>query len=177
MKRFKYIVCLMLLVLAQMASAKTELVSNDPNWLGGRATFNTTEGNDFWLTFMNNNTFDPDAPDNKSIKFEMQIAISASETMDVAIAIGNSTKTVTVPANETYIYELDRDDASQIYLLTSEKDGYQGVHVYSAQKDKDKFFSCFLYNIYFRCFNCLSRCGTNCYTFGKFVFKFYYLFC
>ena len=118
----------MLLVLAQMASAKTELVSNDPNWLGGRATFNTTEGNDFWLTFMNNNTFDPDAPDNKSIKFEMQIAISASETMDVVIAIGNSTKTVTVPANETYIYELDRDDASQIYLLTSEKDGYQGVH-------------------------------------------------
>lgn len=136
----------MLLVLAQMASAKTELVSNDPNWLGGRATFNTTEGNDFWLTFMNNNTFDPDAPDNKSIKFEMQIAISASETMDVVIAIGNSTKTVTVPANETYIYELDRDDASQIYLLTSEKDGYQGVHVYAAQKDKDKFFSCFLYN-------------------------------
>lgn len=96
---------------------------------------------------MDNNTFDPDAQDNLNIKFEMKIAISAREAMSVSIDIGGSPyKTVQVEANKTYILDIDRDYAKQIYLLTSEKDGYKGVHVYSASNNKDKSFSCFLYN-------------------------------
>ena len=137
----------MLLVLAQMASAKTELVSNDPNWLGGRATFNTTEGNDFWLTFMNNGMFNPIDPKNASIQFEMKIAVSAREAMEIIIAPGNATPTtLTLAAGETKIYDLDRSLAETIYLYNSEDENYKGVHVYASQKDKDKYFSCFLYN-------------------------------
>lgn len=138
----------MLLVLAQWTSAGTKLVSNDPNWLGGRQNFNTTEGNDFWLTFMNNATFDPTHPDNKKIKFEMKVGVSAREAMEINIAIDdNIVKTLNLAAGETQIFELDRDTYAQyVYLLSSEKDGYKGVHVYASQKDKDKYFSCFSYN-------------------------------
>ncbi len=137
----------MLLTLAQWASAGTELVSNDPNWLGGRSTFNTTEGNDFWLTFMNNGMFNPADPKNATIKFEMQVAVSAREAMDIIIAANNSTlTTLTLAAGETKIYDVDRSLAEMLYLYTSEDPNYKGIHVYAAQKDKDKYFSCFLYN-------------------------------
>ena len=134
-------------MLAPWVSAGTELVSNDPNWLGGRKTFNTTEGNDFWLTFMNNGMFNPADPKNASIQFEMQVAVSAREAMDVIIAADNAIlTTLTLAAGQTKIFEIDRSLAEALYLYTSEEESYKGVHVYAAQKDKDKFFSCFLYN-------------------------------
>ena len=42
------------------------MISTDPNWLGGTRAALSTEGNDFWLTFMNNNMINPEDPANKN---------------------------------------------------------------------------------------------------------------
>ena len=128
-------------------AAGTKLVSEDEFWLGGDSAFTTTEGNDFWLTFMNNGMFDALKPDNKNIRFEMKIAITAREAMTVNIAIGNQiVQTQTLADEETFIYEIDRNAYAQtVYLLSSEQAGYKGVHVFAAEEDKDKIFSCHSY--------------------------------
>ena len=146
MKRFRYIVWLCVLLVSQGIAAGTQLISQDKNWLGGNNTFNTTESNDFWLTFMNIDIFDATKAENRSVPFEMAVMVSAREAMDIVIAAGNSTlTTLSLAAGETKIYEIDRNLASTLYLFTSEQIGYKGVHVYAAQKDKDKYFSCFSY--------------------------------
>jgi len=151
LKKLRYIVFfLAAMLLSQTMTAATSLISNDPNWLGGKATFNTTEGNDFWLTFMNNGMFDASKAENKNKPFEMKVLVSAREAMSVKIDVGTTNiYTLELNAGETQIYTIDRDIyAKSIYLFTSESTqaGYKGVHVYAAQKDKDKFFSCFTYN-------------------------------
>lgn len=129
--------------------AGTSLVSANPDWLGGTDQFNTTEGNDFWLTFMNNNMFDPEKKENTNVKFDMKVALSAREAVQVCIAIGTNVQTVTVGAGETTVYEIPRSMAAQIYLLESEQVGKAGVHVYAAPttpENKKKVFSCALYS-------------------------------
>lgn len=149
MRTFRNILFVYLLLLSQWMAAGVSLVSSNPNWLGGTDRYNTTEGNDFWLTFMNNNMFDPDKPENATVKFEMTIALSAREAMDVCIAIGTSVSTVHVGAGETVLYEVPRTMTKQIYLFESEQAGKTGVHVYAAPtspENKKKVFSCALYN-------------------------------
>ena len=149
MKHLRHIVCIGALLLSQWIAAT--LVVNgtpDPNWLGGNTAFNTTEGNDFWLTFMNIDIFDATKPENKDVPFEMKVIVSVHEPMDIVIAAGNSVITtlhIDKP-DTTVIYEIDRDRyAETLYLFTSEQAGYNGVHVYAAEGDKDKSFSCFSY--------------------------------
>ena len=134
-------------------AAGVTLVSNDKNWLGGSDRFSTTEGNDFWLTFMNNNMINPDDPANKAnpeFKFEMNIGISAREAVTVVIATSQGEiARIPIAANSTEIYKIDREKAQEIYLLESEKTGKYGVHVYAAPinpDNKKKVFSCFLYS-------------------------------
>ena len=147
MHAYKHILIGCLLLLSSWMGATSQLVSSDPNWLGGTDKFNTTEGNDFWLTFMNNNMFDPSNPNNKDLLFEMKVGISAREAMNVYIAFGNSApQLVSVGAGQTVIHEIPRGNADQIYLWKSEEPGYQGVHVYATPEDKHKVFSCFLYS-------------------------------
>lgn len=150
MKIFKYIVFIGVLLLSQGMAAGTSLVSEDKNWLGGKTEFNTTEGNDFWLTFMNNGMFDATNPENKNKPFEMQVILSAREAMSVKIDVGaTNVTTLNLNAGETQIYTIDKEKyAKTIYLFKSEnqQENYKGVHVYAVQKDKDKFFSCFTYN-------------------------------
>ena len=150
MKELRNILLLAILLLSEGIAAGTSLISQDKDWLGGKAEFNTTEGNDFWLTFMNNGMFDATNPENKNKPFEMQVIISAREAMSVMIDIGTTNvTTLNLNAGETQIYTIDKETyAKTIYLFKSEnrQEGYKGVHVYAAQKDKDKFFSCFTYN-------------------------------
>ena len=102
--------------------AGTELISNNPYWFGGTDAFTTTQGNDFWLTFINNNGFDPNKPENLTVKFEMKVAVSAREAVDVNIAYGNTIlTTLHVAAGATEIYEIPRSLAQQIYLFESEQ--------------------------------------------------------
>lgn len=121
------------------------LTSQDKNWLGGNDAYTTTQGNDFWLTFMNNNMFDPDNEINQDLIFETKVAISAEEAMSVIISYDGTQIPVSLSAGETKIQEIPRSDASKVYLYQSETSGYKGVHVYSAPGYKDKLFSCFLY--------------------------------
>ena len=142
------------LLLSSWMVAGVNLVSSDPNWLGGTDRFSMTEGNDFWLTFMNNNMVNPDDDYNRTnpeFKFDMLVALSAREDADVCIAVGEDVlATVKVNAGTTVIYEIEKEKAKDIYLLESEKDdAYKGIHVYSAPsspENKKKVFSCFLYN-------------------------------
>ena len=70
-----YMLAIALLVFAQIVNAGTELESADPNWIGGTKAVRTTEGNDFWLTFINNNMINPMDPanlNNPDFKFEMK---------------------------------------------------------------------------------------------------------
>ena len=127
------------------------MISTDPNWLGGTRAALSTEGNDFWLTFMNNNMINPEDPANKNnpeFKFEMKVALSAREEMDIVIAAGSVViETVHVHAGATLTYTIDNNSyAKDIYLFESEVQKYQGVHVYAAEGSKDKVFSCFLYS-------------------------------
>ena len=127
------------------------MISTDPNWLGGTRAALSTEGNDFWLTFMNNNMINPEDPANKNnpeFKFEMKVALSAREEMDIVIAAGSVViETVHVHAGATLTYTIDNNSyAKDIYLFESEVQKYHGVHVYAAEGSKDKVFSCFLYS-------------------------------
>ncbi len=146
-----YIITLILVVFAQVVNAATELVSADPNWIGGAKAMRTTEGNDFWLTFPNNNMVNPEDPANKNnpdFKFDMKVAVSARETMDVIVAVGNVPITMfTVQGGTTKTYTIDHNVwAKDIYLFESQEQKYTGVHVYAAPGSKDKAFSCFLYS-------------------------------
>ena len=146
-----YILTLLFVVFAQVANAATELVSADPNWIGGAKAMRTTEGNDFWLTFPNNNMVNPEDPANKNnpdFKFDMKVAVSARETMDVIIAVGNVPITLfTVTGGTTKTYTIDHNVwAKDIYLFESQEQKYMGVHVYAAPSSKGKAFSCFLYS-------------------------------
>lgn len=128
-------------MLAPCASA-IQLQSADPNWIGNNVNFGTTEGNDFWLTFMNNSTLNPETyPD---ITFELKVAVSAREQTHVYFEVdGTVVHDHLVSANETYIYDM-KALYSQIYLLESESNTYKGVHVYT--DESDKVFSCFNYS-------------------------------
>lgn len=150
MKTFRYILLFCLLLLVPGLIAGTPMESKNPNWLGGTEAFNTTEGNDFWLTFINNNNFDPGKPENQMVKFEMKVAIAAREEVDVTVAYGTTVlTTLHVAAGTTQVYEIPRANAAQIYLFESEQNGKNGVHVYASPtspENKKKVFSCFLYS-------------------------------
>ena len=142
LKRLFVSICLIVASIVSIGAAT--LTSNDPNWLGARESFSNTEGNDFWLTFMNNAMFDPDGPNNESITFELKVAISAREDVSINIDIAGLPVVTNLPvaAGTTVFQDLSAHRA-QIYLLMSESPTYKGVHVYT--EDKDKRFSCFSY--------------------------------
>ena len=49
-----YIVSLLLMLLSLPMTAATSIINNgqDKDWTGGLGQFNTTEGNDFWFTYL-----------------------------------------------------------------------------------------------------------------------------
>ena len=133
-----------LLLLSQWTGA-VNLTSSDPNWIGTATSFGTTEGNDYWMTFMNNNMFDPSNPVNEGVLFELKIAVSAREDVSVNVEIdGAVVQTLSVGANQTVIYDLNKSLYNKIYLWQSETTGYKGVHVYAT--DRSKYFSCYSYS-------------------------------
>ena len=142
LKRLFVSICLIVASIVSIGAA--QLTSNDPYWLGDNATFGSTEGNDFWLTFMNNANFDPSSPLNASITFELKVAISARQQTHVFIEAGNTVLERDVAANTTEIVDVS-DLYALIYLLNSEVGGiYKGVHVYTLEPNKN--FSCFNYS-------------------------------
>lgn len=86
--------------------------------------------------------FNPDDPVNMGKVFELKVAVSAREALDVKIEAGTYSQTVHVNAGTTIIHDLSTL-YPDIYLLLSETN-YKGVHVYT--EDKDKYFSCFSYS-------------------------------
>ena len=143
LKRLFVSICLIVASIVSIGAAT--LTSNDPNWLGARESFSNTEGNDFWLTFMNNATFDPTSPQYANITFELKVAVSARQQTHVILEVGTAQFEHTVQANETYFFDLS-SMSSDVYLLESEgsPSQYKGVHVYTDEPDKN--FSCFTYS-------------------------------
>ena len=135
----------MALILSQWIGA-AGLTSADPYWLGASSGYGTTEGNDFWVTFMRNGgTFDPSI--SPSIKFELKIAVSARQNTRVYFEIeGSQPISRDIIAGQTHIEDLSAM-FPQIYLMQSEVAGmYKGVHVYTDESNKS--FSCFNYSRY-----------------------------
>ena len=145
MKFLRSIVCCLLLPISLCASA-FNLTSADPYWIGGSTSFGTTEGNDYWVTYPNNNQIDPQAAQTQGVTFELELAFSARQATQVVVEIsGVQVALIDVPANQTVIYTIPEGYYQQVYLLESEDaTKYKGVHVYSS--DRDKSFSCFSYN-------------------------------
>ena len=138
MKKLKYIWLFCALLLAQWAGAATTLVSNDKNWLGGNPAFKTTEGNDFWLTFMTNNATETSDP---SLHFSIY-AVSDSAAQIIVEVGGNQLGTISIPEGGG-IGVLNNIAPSAVYIQANESETRlnRGVHVYSS--DKKIFFSCY----------------------------------
>ena len=135
----------MALILVQWVCA-VELTSSNPYWIGASSGYGSTEGNDFWVTFMRNGgTFDPSI--SPSIKFELKIAVSARQNTRVYFEIeGSQPISRDIIAGQTHIEDLSAM-FPQIYLMQSEVAGmYKGVHVYTDESNKS--FSCFNYSRY-----------------------------
>ena len=135
----------MFLLLSVTAVYGVQLTSNDPYWLGDNSSYGTTEGNDFWLTFMNNATFDPSASINANIKFELNVIVAARQQTTVVIEVGGiPVTTLNVQANQTETYNL-ASLSNEIYLYETNETVAalkKGVHVYSTNGN----FSCFSYS-------------------------------
>ena len=138
MKKLHYIWLFCLLLLSQWIAAGTQLVSADKNWLGGNPAFNTTEGNDFWLTFMTNNATDVD---NASLHFVIY-AVADTAAQIIVEAGGSQIGTITIPAGGG-IGKLDNISAQSVYIEAKDSETQQrkGVHVYSQNKGTP--FSCY----------------------------------
>ena len=164
MRNFKYIVVLCFLLLSQWIAAGTVLQSEDENWIGKVPKFHRTEGNDFWLAFMNIGAFDPDQPTEEGEEGEgdedikqtlkLNVVVTARERMTIFVQAGTYSRSFSVNANQTYVLSLPTQSTyylNQYYLSQSEEEPIgdqkrkQGVHVYAAENDKDKVFSCYLY--------------------------------
>lgn len=170
MRNFKYIVVLCFLLLSQWIAAGTVLQSEDKNWIGKVPKFHRTEGNDFWLAFMNIGAFDPDQPTEEGEEGEggeggegdedikqtlkLNVVVTARERMTIIVRAGTYSSSFPVNANQTYVFSLPTQYTyylNQYYLSQSEEEPIgdqkrkQGVHVYAAENDKDKVFSCYLY--------------------------------
>lgn len=128
-----------------MAAQIESVPPGDPHWIGRQETFNSTMGNDFWLTFMNNDMFALSDTNNIDKRFELQIMVSVIEETTINVEIGGVVRNVkTVPANSTDTFDVSAY-WSQIYLYHSETPyPAGGVHIYAT--DKDKKFSCFNYS-------------------------------
>ncbi len=116
------------------------LTSADPYWIGGATSFGTTEGNDYWVTFMPNNGTELANP---SLRFAIYAV--ADEAMTVIVeegASGSQLGTITIPAGGGWGI-LDNIAPASAYLEPKESETVtqRSLHIYTTKKDA--VFSCY----------------------------------
>ena len=116
------------------------LTSADPYWIGGATSFGTTEGNDYWVTFMPNNGTELANP---SLRFAIYAV--ADEAMTVIVEEGTSGSqlgTINIPAGGGWGI-LDNIAPASAYLEPKESETVtqRSLHIYT--KKKDAVFSCY----------------------------------
>ena len=116
------------------------LTSADPYWIGGATSFGTTEGNDYWVTFMTNNEKVAEDPTLHFVVYAV-----ADEAMTIIVeegTSGNQLGTITIPAGGGF-GQLDQISPGSAYLLPTESEQVlpRGLHIYT--KKKDAVFSCY----------------------------------
>ena len=104
----------------------------------------TTEGTEFWLTFLNNAKWDPTDDQNKGKMFELQVVVTARQNTQVKIELrGVVIGTLNVQAGQSTEYSVTNRQ-KDIYLLKSQNSSlYQGLRVYT--DDKNTPFTCYTY--------------------------------
>lgn len=104
----------------------------------------TTEGTEFWLTFLNNAKWDPADEQNKGKMFELQVVVTARQNTQVKIELrGVVIGTLNVQAGQSTEYSVTNRQ-KDIYLLKSQNSSlYQGLRVYT--DDKNTPFTCYTY--------------------------------
>ena len=123
-----------------MATAAVPVIpgKEDPNWLGNNAALNTTEGNDFWLTFMTNNHKEISDP-----SLNLTVYAVASDTAHIIVsANGSQIGAIDIPAGGG-VGKLEKINPAVAYIShnDSETPLPVGLHVYS--EDPKAFFSCY----------------------------------
>ena len=79
----------------------------------------TTEGTEYWLTFLNNAKWDPQDDLNDGKKFELELVVTARQATQVRVELrGAVIATLNVPAGGTAEQSLVNWQ-KQIYLLES----------------------------------------------------------
>ena len=140
LKKLRYIVFFWaVLLLSQGVTAATSLVSNDPNWLGGRPAFNTTDGNDFWLTFMTNN-----ATETANPSLNLSLYIVAEQAVTAKVEVNGQQIGLLTVADGGGVAKMDHIAPALVYVPNNETETSlnRGVHVYS--DDKTVAFSCYM---------------------------------
>lgn len=140
MKFLRSIVCCLLLPISLCASA-FNLTSADPYWIGGSTSFGTTEGNDYWVTFMPNNGTEISNP---SLRF--CIYAVASEPMIIIVeegATGNQLGTIELTTAGGLWGMLDNISPNSVYLEPTESESIsqRSLHIYTEKENA--VFSCF----------------------------------
>ena len=104
----------------------------------------TTEGTEFWLTFLNNAKWDPTDEQNKGKMFELQVVVTARQNTQVKIELRSVViGTLNVQAGQSTEYSVTNRQ-KDIYLLKSQNSSlYQGLRVYT--DDKNTPFTCYTY--------------------------------
>ena len=104
----------------------------------------TTEGTEFWLTYLNNAKWDPTDEQNKGKMFELQVVVTARQNTQVKIELrGVVIGTLNVQAGQSTEYSVTNRQ-KDIYLLKSQNSSlYQGLRVYT--DDKNTPFTCYTY--------------------------------
>ena len=113
----------------------------DANWLGNRSSINTTEGNDFWLTYLTNNAIETNNP-----SLNLSVYAASEDSVDVMVEVdGRLLGAIHIPPGGGK-GKLDRITPAQVYIPANESEQRKnvGVHVYA--KDKRAFFSCYVVN-------------------------------
>ena len=137
MRALRHIVFFCLLLLAQWIGA-ANLISTDPYWVGSNNLFGTTEGSDYWVTFMPNNQKDTN---NVTLNLRIYAVSSQATTIKIEDAEGNSLGSINLSPNVAGVS--GPLDPKKVYLnrAASNPVSPKGVHIYSSNKSAT--FSCF----------------------------------
>ena len=111
----------------------------DPNWLGGGSLTRTTEGNDFWFTYMAHNAVEPTDP-----SMNLTIIAVAEKEATIHVKVDTYEGTITIPAGggEGKLSGIPTSNAYMSYQ-DCEQPLPRGIHVYS--DDPKVPFSCYAF--------------------------------
>ena len=138
-KKALYHIGIILLLLLSQSIGAVKLTSMDPYWIGSESTFGTTQGNDYWVTFMPNITKEPN---DKSLNLRIYAVAAKGMTIKIENGSKEPLGEIVIPGGGGAKFS-EPLDPMKVYFGPNEasQKANRGVHIYST--DPDATFSCF----------------------------------